>query len=295
MPVSSPDRHVDASVARRGRVWRSLPRTSDAPVDELDRAIAALLGHTLDAPAARRGRVWRSAPTVRGASVVSMLLALLIVAGGVAVSTIDDGPDVSHVASVPETADQVHIATIADQVGATDLWARGLTGAGVNVAVIDTGVSPVPALERKVVAAVDVSADAADPQLRLVDGFGHGTHLAGIVAGSDEQSGFTGIAPGAGIVSVKVGDHSGQVTGASVLTGIHWVVDHADELGIRVITIALDTDDTSDYRASELAAAVERAWQAGIVVVAAAGNDGAAEGGLSLPARDPFVDRKSVV
>ena len=105
MPVSSPDRHVDASVARRGRVWRSLPRTSDAPVDELDREIAALLGHTFDAPAARRGRVWRSAPTVRGASVVSMLLALLIVAGGVAVSTVDDGPDVSHVASVPETAD----------------------------------------------------------------------------------------------------------------------------------------------------------------------------------------------
>ena len=191
--------------------------------------------------------------------------------------------------SCPKPPNRCRCAQSRRQVGADALWAQGITGAGVNVAVIDTGVAPVAGLDGAVVAAVDVSVEYDDPARRHVDGNGHGTHLAGIIAGRDASTGFTGIAPGAGIVSVKVAGRDGAVTPESVITGIDWVVAHADQLDIRVINLALDTNDASHYRTSALAAAVERAWAAGIVVVTAAGNDGQSSAGLSLPASDPFV------
>ena len=225
-----------------------------------------------------------------------MIVALIIAAGGGIVTQLDDFP--SDAAATPidaidpvvtESSDAVTLRTVAEQVGATALWDQGITGAGVNVAVIDTGVAPVPALQDAVVAAVDITPEVVDPSRRFSDGNGHGTHLAGIIAGNDEATGFTGIAPGAGIVSVKVADSEGTVTPSSVITGIDWVIAHAGELDIRIINLALDTNDATDYRTSTLAAAAERAWAAGIVVVTAAGNDGPDVPGLSLPASDPFV------
>ena len=283
--------------AHRGRVWRS-PVLPSATLD--DRAVMSP-DVVSPWPAARRGRVWRSplrpgATWSRTGAAVAVVVALLIAAGGGIVAQLDDfAPDAAStpVAAidpvVTDSADAVSLGTVADQIGASALWAQGITGAGVNVAVIDTGVAPVPALQDVVVAAVDFTPDVVDPTRRFSDGNGHGTHLAGIIAGNDRATGFTGIAPGAGIVSVKVADREGTVTPSSVITGIDWVIAHADELDIRVINLALDTNDGSDYRTSALAAAVERAWAAGIVVVTAAGNDGPEVAGLSLPASDPFV------
>jgi serine protease AprX len=192
---------------------------------------------------------------------------------------------------------------VVDQVGARSLWERGITGEGVDVAVIDTGVAPVPALtgSDKVGAMVDLSFEAEVPEATYLDTHGHGTHMAGIIAGSDpggdpatasqRPDEFHGVAPDARIVSVKVGDNTGAVDVSQVIAGIDWVIEHRNEgdLDIRVLNLSYGTDGDQDYRLDPLAHAVERAWNAGIVVVAAAGNDGWQHPGLANPANDPFV------
>ncbi len=187
--------------------------------------------------------------------------------------------------SAPSFADESSFGSleqVAQQVGADELWASGVTGSGVNVAIIDTGVAPVGpfASSGSLVAAVDVSAEQVDPTTAFVDTNGHGTHLAGII---------NGVAPGAGIVSVKVAGRDGDVTLASLVTGIDWVIAHSDELNIRVLNLAFNSDANRPYHADPLAVAVERAWAAGIVVVTAAGNEGADANGISAPANDPYV------
>ncbi len=188
---------------------------------------------------------------------------------------------------------------VVDQIGARGLWEQGYTGEGVNVAVIDTGVAPVDALADQVIATVDLSSDAGDPALRYVDSYGHGTHMAGIIAGKtpgadpalaeQHPEWFVGVAPDAGIVSVKVGAYDGAVDITQVIAGVDWVVDHADELDIDVINLSYSSGSELKYQKDPLAYAVERAWNAGIVVVVAAGNDGEDAERLASPAYDPFV------
>lgn len=190
---------------------------------------------------------------------------------------------------------------VVDQIGARDLWERGITGEGVNVAVIDTGVTPVAALSDpdKVVAVVDLSAEAEIPEAKYLDTYGHGTHIAGIIAGrtpgadpalADEHpEWFMGVAPDAGLVSVKVGDNTGAVDVSQMIAAVDWVTEHAEELDIRVLNLSYSSGSYLGYRADPLAAAVERAWQAGIVVVVAAGNGGNDANRLASPARDPYV------
>jgi serine protease AprX len=188
---------------------------------------------------------------------------------------------------------------VVDQINARSLWAQGFDGSGVNVAVIDTGVAPVPELAHKTVAVVDLSAEARVPEARFVDTYGHGTHMAGIIAGTapgitTAQAGnnpawFMGVAPGAGIVSVKVADNSGAVDVSQVIAAVDWVTDNARDLNIRVINLSYSSGANLPYTIDPLAFAVERAWRAGIVVVAAAGNDGRSEKRLSAPATDPYV------
>ena len=190
---------------------------------------------------------------------------------------------------------------VVDQIGARALWEQGFTGSGVNVAVIDTGIAPVESLggEGKVVAAVDFSADAANPAAAFTDAHGHGTFVSGIIAGREPGSDpalaaqhpewFLGVAPDAGIVSVKVDDAQAGVDQADVISGIDWVVQNAESLDIGVINLSYSSGSLDSYENDALAAAVERAWNAGIVVVAAGGNDGVTAEGLASPANDPFV------
>ncbi len=190
---------------------------------------------------------------------------------------------------------------VVDQIGVRALWAKGFTGRGVNVALIDTGVAPVAALSGadKVVATVDLSFEAGIPEVTYLDTFGHGTHMAGIIAGRDPGADpklaaqhpewFLGVAPDAGLVSVKVGDNSGAVDVTQVIAGVDWVVEHAAELNIRVINLSYGSNSTLPYTTDPLTAAVERAWKAGIVVVAAVGNDGRDARALATPAADPYV------
>ncbi|HUF96929.1 MAG TPA: S8 family serine peptidase, partial [Ilumatobacter sp.] len=197
--------------------------------------------------------------------------------------------------AVPRSAGSMY--HVADQVGARSLWARGITGSGVTVALIDTGVARIGELEG-VVAAVDFSVEQIDPSRQLVDSYGHGTHLAGIIAGctpganpataSEHPEWFVGIAPDADLVSVKVSGRDGQVSPEVLIGAVDWVTNNAADLNIGVLALAVDVPATTSYENCPLAAAIERAWHAGIVVVTAAGNNGAA-GRLSAPAYHPTV------
>jgi serine protease AprX len=182
--------------------------------------------------------------------------------------------------------------------GAQAWWNAGYTGKGVGVAVIDTGVSPVAGLDApgKVTYGPDLSLDSQNPALQNLDANGHGTFMAGIIAGNDGQvGGYRGVAPDARIVSLKVGVVDGGADVSQVIAAIDWVVQHRNDNGmnIRVLNLSYGTNSTQAYGIDPLAYAVEQAWKAGIVVVSAAGNSGYQNGvsapGLSDPAYDPQI------
>ena len=189
--------------------------------------------------------------------------------------------------------EQTSMTEVNKDIGATSLHNAGVTGKGIGVALIDTGVVPVQGLTSgNVVNGPDLSLDNASPGLAHLDGFGHGTHLAGIIAGNDgTPGGFTGVAPGATLLSVRVGASSGAVDVTQVIAGIDWVVQHRNDPGldIRVINLSYGTDSSQVYTSDPLAAAVEHAWRAGIVVVVAGGNSGDQQPRLDDPAVDPYV------
>jgi serine protease AprX len=159
-------------------------------------------------------------------------------------------------------------------------------GDDVTVAVIDTGVSPAADLRNAVARRVEFT-----PGHDGIDRFGHGTHMAGIIAGDGSASWgkWRGVAPDADLVSVKVAGPDGATDVSVVLTALQWVVANKDRLGIRVLNLAFGTDSKSPYLTDPLDYAVERAWRAGILVVAAAGNRGPDAGTISKPGDDPFV------
>jgi serine protease AprX len=202
--------------------------------------------------------------------------------------------------------DQGSMWYITKQTGAQDVWGksdpqvsgRKLTGYGVGVALVDTGVAPVEGLSGagKVVNGPDLSFESQAENTRYLDGYGHGTHMAGIIAGRDTaaagagETPFDGMAPDATLVNVKVATADGGTDVSQVVAAIDWVVQHRAENNIRVLNLSYGTGSVQDAGLDPLAHAVENAWRAGIVVVAAAGNDG--ESGatrLTMPAVDPFV------
>ena len=205
-----------------------------------------------------------------------------------------DGWDLTHdLGSMYQVAQEV--------TGAGEMWHDGWTGKGVDVALIDSGVVPVEGLNTsgKVVNGPDLSFESQAENLRYLDTFGHGTHMAGIIAGHDNsveevdkgKEAFLGMAPDARIVSVKVADSDGATDVSQVIAAIDWVVQHrrSDGLNIRVLNLSFGTDGEQDYRIDPLAYAAEVAWRKGLVVVVAAGNGGFGSAKLNDPAYDPYV------
>jgi serine protease AprX len=204
-------------------------------------------------------------------------------------------------------ADANSMASTAEYSGAEAWWGAGYTGKGIDVAVIDSGVAPVAGLNApgKVIYGPDLSLESQARNLTNLDTFGHGTFMAGLIAGRDDAltapyagasaSAYRGIAPDARILSLKVATADGGTDVSQVIAAIDWVVQHAHDpgLNVRVISLSYGTNSTQAYGADPLAYAVEQAWKRGIVVVAAAGNTGYQRGnnapGLADPAYDPFV------
>src|SRR5439155_16700090 len=112
----------------------------------------------------------------------------------------------------------------------------------------------------------DLSLDNPMTSLARDDGFGHGTHMAGIIAGNDgTSSGFKGVAPGAKLLSVKVGAYDGAVDVSQVIAAIDWVTQHRNDNGmnVRVINLSYGTNGVQSYQLDPLTDAVENAWRAG--------------------------------
>src|SRR5437879_1199713 len=161
-------------------------------------------------------------------------------------------------------------------VNANQIWQQGITGGGVTVAVLDSGVAADSDLVQptnRILASVNF----ADQRLASDPG-GHGTHIAGIIAGNGSRSGgeVVGIAPQANVVDVRVLGSLGSGRISSVVRGIEWVLAHRAVYNIRVINLSFGARANLSYRADPMAAAVEIAWRRGLVVVAASGNGGAA-------------------
>ena len=188
-------------------------------------------------------------------------------------------------------ASAMAVTDVSRVIGADLLGRAGVTGAGVGVALIDTGVVSVPGLPAdRILNGPDLSLDSPTTAARYLDTYGHGTHLAGIIAGSGP--GFQGVAPGVTLTSVKVGAFDGAVDVSQVIAALDWVVEHRNDNPahpIRVVNLSYGTDGNQSYLTDPLTHAVENAWRAGIVVVAAAGNGGTATPRLTNPAYDPYV------
>ncbi|MFN8108693.1 MAG: S8 family peptidase [Thermoleophilia bacterium] len=251
------------------------------------------------------GRVTRQVPMVRGygARLTATGAARLRHMRGV--YAVVKNTRVSSVDSVESTGPGDTTATSYNQsVGSDGLWISPwlATGRGVTVAVIDTGIagdvvdfrrSPVDPASR-VVATVVTNPDATT----ATDRYGHGTHVAGLIAGNGYDRPVTdplfgkyiGAAPEADLVSVKASDDHGNATVLDVINGLQFVVDHKADYKIRVVNLSLESSAPQSARIDPLDAAVEQAWLHGLVVVAAAGNRGSSSDAVTYaPGNDPYA------
>ena len=205
-----------------------------------------------------------------------------------AVQRIDVDADVTATALLADEAPSTGTPVVFDQtIGATEVWQAGDTGQGVGVAVLDSGIDnqDPAAFGARVTARVDL-VDPAHPAAG--DPAGHGTHVAGIVA-ANRSFPSPGVAPDASLVSVRVLDEGGHGRVSRVIRGLEWVIAHKNQLGIRVVVMALGAPAVSSYHEDPLAAAAEMAWRSGLVVVVAAGNDGPTARTITTPGFDPLV------
>ena len=174
-------------------------------------------------------------------------------------------------------------AMYTDVSRASKAWGQGVTGKGITVAVIDTGVDIRNDLSHRVIGAADFSGENQP----FLDSYGHGTFVAGLIAGSGAGSSgmVKGVAPDSYIFSVKIAGRDGSTDIFRLLAALEFVALHKDAFGIRVLNLSLGSDSTQSYRVDPLNFAVQRVWNSGIVVVAAAGNSGK----IVKPADDPLV------
>jgi serine protease AprX len=176
-------------------------------------------------------------------------------------------------------------------VNAYPVWQSGITGRGVTIAVLDTGIWNDPAQNygSRILATVDVTNGGSGPVTG--DPYGHGTHITSIAAGGANTLFGThfGIAPSANLVIVRAFDGEGQGRYADVISGLNWIVANQKKYNIRVLNLSFGAPPESYYWNDPLNQAVMAAWRAGIVVVVAAGNRGPAAMTIGVPGNVPYV------
>ena len=184
-------------------------------------------------------------------------------------------------------------------VGADALHAAGITGQGVTVAVIDTGYWSQKHLNKnaqgqnRVLAQYNAIQNVLNPpyMVNTTDANGHGTHVTGIIlnSGQSNTGSYQGIAPNANLITIQAFGPNGSATYGDVIRGLEWVVTHKDAYNIRVLNLSFSAPPQSYYWDDPLNQAVMRVWQAGIVVVAAAGNAGPGPFTIGAPGNVPYV------
>ena len=174
-------------------------------------------------------------------------------------------------------------------VDAVTTWsnpAAPTTGQGIGVAVIDSGIASHPDLGNRILANQDFNPNVTGTD----DAYGHGTAVAGIIAGDGTASlgQYIGVAPQASLINLRVNDGTGGAPTSAIMNAILWAVINKNTYGIRVLNLSLQASVQESYRTSPIDAAVEYAWLKGLVVVVAAGNSGP-DSALYAPANDPYV------
>ena len=250
------------------------------------------------------GTVTRALPVVDGvaADVPAGALERLAADARVRAVTPDSVVTVSASADGGTTNPSTIKSVYRDEVGASVLAAQGTKGAGVRIALVDTGVNDIPDLAGRVIEVQDPGNTPAPMRGSVrcvdfsgegdcIDRYGHGTFLAGLMVGNGAASGgqFTGIAPAAEIVSLKIAGRNGAADVSKVLAAIQWVVSFRERYGIDVLNLSLGTNSKVSPQYDPLNYAVQQAWKSGITVVVAAGNLGPAAGTISKPGDDPYV------
>jgi serine protease AprX len=212
-----------------------------------------------------------------------------------ALPTLIDSPTVAHVwgdGPIRMNILDIDLLDGMDSVAPNKVWRQSIrlpsfyTGAGVGVAVLDTGVTRVADLGNRVSARVDFT-----PEQDGYDRYGHGTHMAGLIAGNGALSDGTwaGAARKANLISVKVAGEDGSTDVSVVIAAMQWIVAHRAAYNIRILNLSFGTDALQSYLLDPLDFAVEQVWRSGIAVIVAAGNRGSLPGTINKPGDDPFV------
>lgn len=179
-------------------------------------------------------------------------------------------------------------------VNAPQTWSQvGVTGRGIGVAIVDSGVYAHPDLAGRIIASIDFT--SATPTVSTTtttgDPGGHGTHVAGLVAGDGTRSGgaYTGVAPQANIINVRVIDANGSSNVSTILRALQWILANRSVYNIKVVNLSLGGAPTQSYKTDLMATAAEVLNFAGLTVVVSAGNLGPTAGTVTTPATDPYV------
>jgi serine protease AprX len=256
-----------------------------SPSDRAPEAAVARLG----------GRVTRDLPIVDGFAATVPVAALRALAStpGIRVLSLDRKTIVAGGGS-GESPNSVYPKVVRSK----DVNQAGVTGQGVTVAVVDTGIASVPDLAGRIVQVQNGGLFGGTSPCKNFSGesdcgdsYGHGTFIAGIIAGNGAASNgkWKGVAPNAKVLSVKIAGANGAADVSNVLAGIQWVVSFRSQYNIKVLNLSLGTNSTQTYHSDPMNYAVEKAWDAGIVVVVAASNLGPDAGTISKPGDDPWV------
>lgn len=160
-------------------------------------------------------------------------------------------------------------------------YKMGLSGKTVTVAVMDTGIVKHPDFDNRIVG----FADFCSQRIGLYDDNGHGTHVAGIIAGSGRvQGAYSGVAQRAKLLILKVLDKKGNGNTPNVLAGMDWLIQNKERYQVRLLNISVGMlKNAGEKEKGELLSAVDAAWDAGIMVVTAAGNNGPGENTVTIP------------
>jgi serine protease AprX len=276
------------SVAALGVV----PSAGAAPAVELSRVVVSSVGTGAagedggtGAAAADAGGVTRAADAVRAAG--GRVLDELPLVAGVSAELPADAVLADGVAVVPDREVRLSSGSEVPAAGPSSTVRQTLglgepveQGAGITVAVVDTGVAPHPDLAGRLTS-VDVSGTGSG------DGFGHGTFVAGVVAGdgASSQGRHAGVAPGAQVLDVRVAGPDGSTDLITVLRGL----EVARQRGADVVNLSLSSYSPLPWQIDPLTVALTRLWQGGTVVVVPAGNDGPAPGSITSPGTAPAL------
>lgn len=313
MPCPRPARHcllpaaaAAAALALLAPLAAAAPTTLSAPSGSaagLERVIVRALSTDVARGAVQTvgGRVVLDLPIVDGvaAEVPGTALAALARTSGVRAVTPDARMTVQGDLNGQDLDPTSRPRSVYPQVVRADrLVDKGWTGEGVTVALLDTGISVTPDLVDRVLPVITEPVfGTTEPCVNLTgeptcdDDYGHGTFLAGIIAGDGTASDgkYVGVAPDANLVSIKVGADDGSADVSNILAGIQWAVSFRERYNIRVLNLSLGTNSTQSWEVDPLNYAVERAWTEGIAVVVAASNRGPDPGTISKPGDDPYV------